>query len=206
MKNTQALETLSSSRSRRLLRLLVAAMCFLTITWLAFNTSFRSHQLLHTNADHTGRSLTKQLALNAALPLSRMDTPQLRALSNHLASDEFVLSVRLYNHQGQFIIGNDGQNTPPEITDLPRHLAGLTQSKQPIVEPIYDSEQQPIGFVSVEYLTEAAMAQSHRHFHELGRVVLLMLGIACIFTWQIGRALKRWEVKRQIRNSVTDEE
>lgn len=78
MKNTQALEYLSSSRNRRLLRLLVAAMCFLTVTWLAFNTSFRSHQLLHTNADHTGRSLTKQLALNAALPLSRMDTPQLR--------------------------------------------------------------------------------------------------------------------------------
>ncbi|TMP29333.1 smp protein [Pseudoalteromonas rubra] len=206
MKNTQALEYLSSSRNRRLLRLLVAAMCFLTVTWLAFNTSFRSHQLLHTNADHTGRSLTKQLALNAALPLSRMDTPQLRALCNHLASDEFVLSVRLYNQQGQFIIGNDGQDAPPEITDLPRHLAGLTQSKQPIVEPIYDTEQQPIGFVSVEYLTESAMAESHRHFHELGRVVLLMLAIACIFTWQIGRALKRWEVKRQIRNSVADEQ
>ena len=52
------------------------------------------------------------------------------------------------------------------------------------------------------YLTEAAMSQSHSHFHELGRVVLLMLVITMVFTWQIGRALKRWEVKRKIRKKV----
>jgi membrane protein len=55
------------------------------------------------------------------------------------------------------------------------------------------------------YLTQDAMSESHHHFHELGRMVLLMLIITCVFTWQLGRALKRWEVKRQILKSEQDD-
>ncbi|AOT06795.1 AhpA/YtjB family protein [Pseudoalteromonas luteoviolacea] len=197
MKNTQANSFLKSSKSKRLLRLIIAAGCLLALLWIATNTSFRSHQLLHTNANHTGQSLIKQFALNAAEPLIRMDTPRLRTLSNHLASDEYVLSVAIYNQKGQFIIGNDGITQAPDFTGLPEGLAGINPSKDAIVSKIEDNER-TIGFVSIEYLTDAAMSESHKHFHQLGRIVLLMLIIVGVFTWQIGRALTRRDVKKHI--------
>ncbi|MDK2595677.1 AhpA/YtjB family protein [Pseudoalteromonas obscura] len=204
MKNTQAHAFLKSSQSKRLLRLTIAAGCLLALLWIATNTSFRSHQLLHTNANHTGQSLVRLFALNAAEPLSRMDTPRLRALSNHLASDQYVLSVAVYNQKGQFLIGNDGITEAPEFQGLPDGLAGINPSKDAIVGKIVDS-QQTIGFVSIEYLTDAAMSESHKHFHQLGRIVLLMLLIVGVFTWQIGRALTRRDVKKQIKKSAQED-
>ncbi|WP_440055167.1 AhpA/YtjB family protein [Pseudoalteromonas sp. T1lg65] len=206
MKNHQTIELLRSSQARRLLRLCLAAICMVMLTWLAFNTSFQSHKLLHNGADHTARSLTKQFALNVAFPLSRIDTPRLAALANHLATDEFVLQVAIYNNKGQFIIGNDGSQATVEYQDLPATLPGLSKMKNVISEPVYDPQGQPLGFVSMIYLTEAAMSQSHQHFHELGRAVLLMLVITMLFTWQIGRALTRWEVKRKIRKRSKSED
>ncbi|WP_063355721.1 AhpA/YtjB family protein [Pseudoalteromonas luteoviolacea] len=205
MKNTQASEFLNSSKSKRMLRLLIAASCLLALVWIASNTSFRSHQLLHTNANHAAQSLIKQFALNAAEPLSRSDTPRLRALSNHLASDPYVLSVAVYNQKGHFVMGNDGLTAPPNFAGLPDGLAGINPSKDAIVSTI-ENDEQTLGFVSIEYLTDAAMSESHRHFHQLGRVVLLMLIIVGIFTWQIGRALTRRDVKNQIEKSAQEEE
>lgn len=202
MKNLHVLEVLNSTRGRRLFRLCIAAACLIMVTWLAFNTSFESHRLLHNGADLTARSLTKQLAKNVALPLSRNDTPRLSALANHLASDDFVLQVAIYDYQGRFVVGNDGNSSPTDYQHLPQTLPGLSKTKSIISEPVYTPTGQPLGFVNMVYLTEAAMSQSHSHFHELGRVVLLMLVITMVFTWQIGRALKRWEVKRKIRKKV----
>ncbi|MBE0369462.1 smp protein [Pseudoalteromonas sp. MMG013] len=205
MKNTQAIELLKSSTGRRLVRLLIAAACFLLLTHIAFTTSFESHQLLHKQADNTARSLTAQLALNAAQPLKRNDLPALRQLANHLASDPFVMGVSIYNQQGKLKISNDGFTPRQPLNALPSALPGISKIKTPIVVQVIDNEKTPIGFVNTVYLTESAMSQSHQHFHELGRMVLLMLVITGVFTWQIGRALKRWEVKRQIRKSVQDE-
>ncbi|MEJ6474999.1 AhpA/YtjB family protein [Pseudoalteromonas piscicida] len=202
MKNLHVLEVLNSSRGRRLLRLCIAAVSLIMVTWLAFNTSFESHRLLHNGADLTARSLTKQLAKNVALPLSRDDTPRLSALANHLAGDDFVLQVSIYDYQGRFVVGNDGITAPVQYQQLPQTLPGLSKTKSIISEPVYTPTGQPLGFVNMVYLTEAAMSQSHSHFHELGRVVLLMLVITMVSTWQIGRALKRWEVKRKIRRKV----
>ncbi|MCF6442415.1 smp protein [Pseudoalteromonas luteoviolacea] len=204
MKNTQANTFLQSSKSKRLLRLIIAAGCLIALLWIATNTSFRSHQLLHTNANHTGQSLINQFALNAIEPLTKMDTPRLRTLSNHLASDEFVLSVAVYNHKGEFVIGNDGITQAPMIAGLPDGLAGINPSKDAIVSTIVDNER-TIGFVSIEYLTDAAMNESHKHFHQLGRIVLLMLIIVGVFTWQIGRALTRRDVKKHINNSAQED-
>jgi membrane protein len=205
MKNIQAIDLMTSSRGRRVFRLLIAAACFILLTQIGFNTSFESHQLLHEQADNTAKSLTKQIALNAAQALKRDDIPSLRILTNHLASDPFVLGVSIYNQQGKLKISNDGFSPQANIKGLPNALPGISKLKTPIIEQIIDDKDQPIGFVYVVYLTESAMAKSHQHFHELGRVVLLMLVITCVFTWQIGRALTRWEVKRQIRKSVQDE-
>ena len=205
MKNTQAIDLITSSRGRRMIRLIIAAGCFILLTKIAFNTSFESHQLLHKQADSAAKSLTTQLALNAAQPLQRDDIPALRKLTNHLAHDPFVMGVSIYSQQGKLKISNDGFTPQENIQGLPTALPGIIKIKTPIIVQIVDASEQPIGFVSVVYLTESAMAQSHQHFHELGRMVLLMLMITCVFTWQIGRGLKRWEVKRQIRKSAQDD-
>lgn len=202
MKNLHVTDIIRSNRSRRLLRLCIAAVSLVMITWLAFNTSFESHRLLHNGADLTARSLTKQLAKNVALPLSRNDTPRLNALANHLAADDFVLQVAIYDNQGRFLVASNGIQAPTNYQNLPQTLPGLSKTKSIISEPVYTPNGQPLGFVNMVYLTEAAMAQSHDHFHELGRVVLLMLLITVVFTWQIARALKRWEVRRRFLKRV----
>ena len=206
MKNTQAIEIIASSRSRRFIRLLIATACLVLLTKIVLNTSFESHQLLHKQAENTARSLAQQLALNVSLPLKRSDLVALQQLANHLASDPHVIGVSIYNQQGNLKISNDNFTPLTNITGLPSALPGISKIKTPIVMPVFDRDKQPLGFVSVVYLTESAMSESHQHFHELGRMVLLMLMITCIFTWQIGRALKRWEVKRQIRKSSQDVE
>ncbi|OHU88517.1 MULTISPECIES: AhpA/YtjB family protein [Pseudoalteromonas] len=204
MKNTQAIDLLKSSRGRRLVRLMVAAACFVTLTWLAFNTSFQSHQLLYKQADMNARSLARQLALNAAQPLIKEDVPLLKQLSQHLESDKNVLSIAIYNNTGELIVASEGFTQHDNTYGLPQQLPGISKLKTSVVEPITANDR-PLGFVSMVYLTQSAMSQSHYHFHELGRMVLLMLLITGVFTWQIGRALKGWEVKRQIRKSVQDD-
>ncbi|WP_105169154.1 AhpA/YtjB family protein [Pseudoalteromonas sp. T1lg23B] len=204
MKNTQAIDLLKSSRGRRLIRLMVAAACFITLTWLAFNTSFQSHQLLYKQADMNARSLAHQLALNAAKPLLNDDLPLLEQLCQHLESDTNVLSIAIYNNTGELVVAGKGFTQSDNIYGLPQELPGISKLKTSVVEPITDNDR-PLGFVTMVYLTQSAMSQSHYHFHELGRMVLLMLLITGVFTWQIGRALKGWEVKRQIRKSVRDD-
>ncbi|MBD1581812.1 AhpA/YtjB family protein [Pseudoalteromonas sp. S16_S37] len=205
MKNTHAIDLLKSSRGRRLIRLLIAAACFIAIAWLGVNTSFQSHQLLHKQADLNARSLIKQFALNAAKPLSEDNFTQLTTLSEHLERDDNVLSITLYSQDGELILPISKALDSDNVYGLPADVAGISKLKTPIVEPII-FQGQPLGFASMVYLTTSAMSQSHYHFHELGRMVLVMLLITCIFTWQIGRALKGWEVKRQIRKSVQDDE
>ena len=99
-------------------------------------------------------------------------------------------------------MASDGINAPTSYQNLPKTLPGLSKTKSIISEPVYTPTGQPLGFVNMVYLTEAAMARSHEHFHELGRVVLLMLLITVVFTWQIARALKRWEVRRRFIKRV----
>jgi membrane protein len=205
MKNTQAIDLIKSSQGRRLIRLFVAAVCFITLTWLAFNTSFQSHQLLHKQADLGARSLVAQLALNAIKPIQNEDMARLKELCDHLERDEHMLSVAIYNQAGHLLTAGDNFVESPSVYGLPDDVPGVSQLKNAIVMPIIDNDE-PLGFVSTVYLTQSAMSQSHYHFHELGRMVLLMLLITCAFTWQIGRALKSWEVKRQIRKSTREEE
>ncbi|BBN82645.1 hypothetical protein PA25_26300 [Pseudoalteromonas sp. A25] len=205
MKNTHAIDLLKSSRGRRLVRLLVAAACFIVLAWLGVNTSFESHQLLHKQADLNARSLIKQFTLNAAKPMAEDDLTQLETLREHLELDDNVLSITIYDQHGTLVLQGRNVVDSDNIHGLPTDVAGISKLKTPIVEPII-FEGQPLGFASMIYLTKSAMSQSHYHFHELGRMVLVMLLITCVFTWQIGRALKGWEVKRQIRKSVQEDE
>ena len=68
MKNNHLKNPISASLRQRLVRLSIAAACFLLLTWVAVNSSFQSHQLLYDNADSTAKSLTRFMALNAKTP------------------------------------------------------------------------------------------------------------------------------------------
>jgi len=205
MKNNHIKNPISASVRQRLVRLSLAAACFLLLTWVAVNSSFQSHQLLYDNADSTAKSLTRFMALNAQLPLLERNKPALNALCNNISRDEFVLAATIYDQQGVLIASSDNWQPHHLLGKLPHSTPGISKLKTPFIEPVISADDRPIGFVSITYLTRSAVSQSHNHFHDLGRQVLLMLVITCIFTWQLGRGLKRWQVNRYIRKSAEHE-
>lgn len=205
MKNNHIKNPISASLRQRLVRLSLAAACFLLLTWVAVNSSFQSHQLLYDNADSTAKSLTRFMALNAQRPLLEKNKPALNALCNNISKDEFVLAATIYDQQGVLIASSDNWQPHHLLGKLPHSTPGISKLKTPFVEPVISTDDRPIGFVSITYLTRSAISQSHNHFHDLGRQVLLMLVITCIFTWQLGRGLKRWQVSRYMQKSAEHE-
>ena len=202
MKNNHLKNPISASLRQRLVRLSIAAACFLLLTWVAVNSSFQSHQLLYDNADSTAKSLTRFMALNAKTPMLEKNKPELTALCNSISKDEFVLAATIYDQQGVLIASSDNWQKHHLLGKLPNSTPGISKLKTPFVEPIISDDNRPLGFVTITYLTRSAVATSHSSFHDLGRQVLLMLVITCIFTWQLGRGLKRWQVNRYIRESA----
>ena len=131
--------------------------------------------------------------------------PELTALCNSISKDEFVLAATIYDQQGILIASSDNWQAHHILGKLPNSTPGISKLKTPFVEPIISDDDRPLGFVAITYLTRSAVATSHSSFHDLGRQVLLMLVITCIFTWQLGRGLKRWQVNRYIRKSSEHE-
>ena len=76
MKNNHLKNPISASQKKRLLRLLLAAGCFVLLSWVGVNSSFQSHQLLYDSADNTAQSLTQFMALNVKTPLIEKNKPQ----------------------------------------------------------------------------------------------------------------------------------
>lgn len=205
MKNNHLKNPISASQRKRLVRLLLAAACFVLLSWVAVSSSFQSHQLLYDSADSTAKSLTKFMVLNVKTPLIEKNKPQLNTICNDVSKDEFVLSATIYDQQGILIASSDNWQSHHIFGQLPDSTPGISKLKTPFVEPVISDDDRPLGFVSVTYLTRAAIADSHNHFHDLGRQVLLMLVIACIFTWQLGRGLKRWQVNRYMQKTSEQE-
>jgi membrane protein len=169
------------------------------------NSSFQSHQLLYDSADSTAKSLTQFMALNVKTPLIEKNKPQLNAICNDISKDEFVLSATIYDQQGILLASSDNWQSHHVYGQLSDSTPGISKLKTPFMEPVISDDDRPIGFVSITYLTRAAISDSHNHFHDLGRQVLLMLVIACIFTWQLGRGLKRWQVNRYMQKTSEQE-
>ena len=205
MKNNHLKNPLTASQKKRLVRLLLAAGCFVLLSWVGINSSFQSHQLLYDNANSAAKSLTQFMALNAKNPLIEKNKPQLTTLCNNISKDEFVLSATIYDKQGVVLASSDNWQSHHVYGLLPDSSPGISKLKTPFVEQVISDDNRPIGFVSITYLTRAAVSASHNHFHDLGRQVLLMLVIACIFTWQLGRGLKRWQVNRYIQKTSEQE-
>ncbi|KPZ62382.1 hypothetical protein AN389_00834 [Pseudoalteromonas sp. P1-7a] len=205
MKNNHIKSPLSASQRKRIIRLLLAAGCFVLLSFVGVNSSFESHQLLYNSADNTAKSLARFMALNAKEPLLAKNKPQLTALCNDISKDDFVLSATIYDQQGVLIASSDHWQSHHVFGQLPESTPGISKLKTPFVEPVVSDIDKPLGFVSITYLTRAAISDSHNHFHDLGRQVLLMLVIACIFTWQLGRGLKRWQVNRYMQKTSEQE-
>ncbi|WP_404343041.1 AhpA/YtjB family protein [Pseudoalteromonas mariniglutinosa] len=201
MKNNQLKNPVSASYQQRMVRLSLAAACFVLLSWVAINSSFQSHQLLYDNAHNTAKSLTQFMALNAQVPLLEKNKPKLNALCNNISQDEFVLAATIYDQQGVQIATSDSWQSHHTYGLVGESTPGVSMLKTPFVEPVISPDQRPIGFVAITYLTRSSIATSHSNFHDLGRQVLLMLVITCIFTWQLGRGLKRWQVNRYIRKT-----
>jgi len=145
------------------------------------------------------------MALNAKTPLIEKNKPQLNALCNNISKDEFVLSATIYDQQGILIANSDNWQSHKVYGQILESTPGISKLKTPFIEPVVSDDDRPVGFVSITYLTRAAVTSSHNHFHDLGRQVLLMLVIACIFTWQLGRGLKIWQVNRYIQKTSQHE-
>ncbi|MEH6482276.1 MULTISPECIES: AhpA/YtjB family protein [Pseudoalteromonas] len=205
MKNNHIKNPISASQRKRLVRLILAAGCFLLLSWVGVNSSFQSHQLLYDSADSTAKSLTQFMALNVETPLIEKNKPQLNAICNDISKDEFVLSATIYDQQGILLASSDNWQSHHVYGQLSDSTPGISKLKTPFMEPVISDDDRPIGFVSITYLTRAAISDSHNHFHDLGRQVLLMLVIACIFTWQLGRGLKRWQVNRYMQKTSEQE-
>lgn len=205
MKNNHIKNPISASQRKRLVRLILAAGCFVLLSWVGVNSSFQSHQLLYDSADSTAKSLTQFMALNAKTPLIEKNKPQLNAICNDISKDEFVLSATIYDQQGILLASSDNWQSHHVYGQLSDSTPGISKLKTPFMEPVISDDDRPIGFVSITYLTRAAISDSHNHFHDLGRQVLLMLVIACIFTWQLGRGLKRWQVNRYMQKTSEQE-
>ncbi|MEI8618055.1 hypothetical protein P4S63_15580 [Pseudoalteromonas sp. B193] len=75
MKNNHIKNPISASQRKRLVRLILAAGCFVLLSWVGVNSSFQSHQLLYDSADSTAKSLTQFMALNVKTPLIEKINP-----------------------------------------------------------------------------------------------------------------------------------
>lgn len=201
MKNNHLNDPLTASQKTRLIRLLIAAGCFALLSWVGVHSSFQSHQLLYDSAKRSAKSLIQFMALNAKTPLAEKNKGELNALCNNISKDEFVLSATIYDQHGVQVASSDNWQPYHVYGELGDSTPGISKLKTPFIELVTNDDNRPIGFISITYLTRAAVASSHNHFHDLGRQVLLMLVIACIFTWQLGRSLKRWQVNRYIQKT-----
>jgi len=205
MKIKHVKNPIKASQRKRILRLLIAAGCFLLLNWIGINGSFQSHQLLYDSADNTAKSLTRFMALNAKTPLIEKNKQRLNTICNDISKDRYVLAAAVYDQQGILIANSNNWRSHHITGRLPISTPGISKLKTPFIEPVISDNDRPLGFVSIIYLTRTAIFHNHNHFHDLGRQVLLMLVIACIFIWQLGRGLKRWQVHRYIQKTSKHE-
>ena len=125
MKNNHLKNPITASQRKRLVRLFLAAGCFVLLSWVGVNSSFQSHQLLYDSADSTAKSLTQFMALNAKTPLIEKNKPQLNEICNDISKDEFVLSATIYDQQGILIASSDNWQSHHILVNFPTQPLGL---------------------------------------------------------------------------------
>lgn len=203
MKNKQVRNPVRSTRWRRLVRLLAAAVCFVILSWVAVNTNFQGHQVLYQQGYAQAQRLTSQIAMAMAYPMEQNDRVRMSALIKQLAQEPMMQSAALFDAKGVLQAATDSYVEYDPTAGISLATPGISKITQPIVIPVHTSEtSKPLGFVRVNYLPQSAIEVSHRYFHEMARQVLLMILITCVFTWQLGRGLKRWQFRRYFRSKA----
>ncbi len=191
---------------RRLSRLTLALVCSTVLVSMLFNSNFESHNVLADSIKETASRLGAQLSYSAGDAIKAGDLKRLDSICDHFAKDPYILSATVFDKHGKLIGQSEAAYLYQTSNQLDLSIPGLSKQKQPLITPIQGKDGRNLGFVRLTYLPQAAMAESHAHFHELGRQVLLMLLISCVLTWLIGRGLHRIEFRRYLEKSAQVDE
>lgn len=205
MKKKQERNPAFASTYQRISRLTIAAICLLALTHIGFNTSFKGHQILDNQSLSTAESLVNQLAFGASTAISKNDTEAMSHLVNSFAQDEFIQTAALFDHHGHLLVQSENASTYQALLDTPNALPGVSRLATPVIEDVFYNSKR-IGFARITYTFPAAIRVGHDYLHEVTKQIALMLILSVILTWVLARKIKRWQVKRYIRNTEQDEE
>ena len=204
MKKNQDRNPAFASTYQRISRLMIAAICFIALTHIGFNTSFKGHQILNNQSQTTAQGLAKQLALSARFAIKDQDTQALTRLVNNFAQDEFIQTAAVFDKFGNLLSQSDFAASYQDLLKTPNALPGLSKLATPIIDDVF-VEGERVGFVRLTYTFPAAIREGHEYLHEVSKQIALMLILSVILTWVLARKIKRWQVKRYIRNAEQEE-
>ena len=121
--------------------------------------------LLH-DSNRQGKSLTKNLALNAELGLLLEDVESLEGLGQNLLKEDTVKRVRIFNSDGKIVVaaGKEGE----EAEQTRRFLASvvLSRPEDELSVFLYDrkeSEDQALGKVEVTFSQKKLLKISYSY-------------------------------------------
>ncbi|WP_372768189.1 AhpA/YtjB family protein [Pseudoalteromonas sp.] len=204
MKKNQDRNPAFASTYQRISRLMIAAICLIALTHIGFNTSFKGHQVLNNQSKATAKGLAKQLALGARFAIKGADNKMLNRLVNNFAQDEFIQTAAIFDKQGNLLAQSNFAASYQDLLETPSALPGLSKLATPVISDVFDQGKR-IGFVRLTYTFPAAIREGHEYLHQVTKQIALMLILSVILTWVLARKVKRWQVKRYIRNTEQEE-
>jgi membrane protein len=204
MKKNQDRNPAFASTYQRISRLMIAAICLVALTHIGFNTSFKGHQILEQQSKTTAQGLAKQLALGARTAIKEQDKKPLSQLVNNFAQDEFIQTAAIFDKYGNLLVQSNFAASYQDLLKTPSALPGLSKLATPVISDVFDQGKR-VGFVRLTYTFPAAIREGHDYLHEVSKQIALMLILSVVLTWVLARKIKRWQVKRYIRNAEQEE-
>ena len=205
MKKKQERNPAFASTYQRVSRLMIAAICLVALTHIGFNTSFKGHQILNNQSLTTAQGLAKQLALGASHAIAEENTARLDQLVNNFAQDEFIQTAAVFDKQGNLLSQSNFAASYQDLLKTPNALPGVSRLATPVISDVFVDDVR-IGFVRLTYTFPAAIRTGHDYLHEVSKQIALMLVLSVVLTWVLARKIKRWQVKRYIKNAEQDDE
>ena len=205
MKKNQERNPAFASTYQRISRLIIAAICLIALTHIGFNTSFKGHQILNKQNRATAQGLVEQLSLGASFAIKSQDEKALNQLVNNFAQNEFIQTAAVFDKHGNLLAQSDFAASYQDLLKTPNALPGLSKLATPVISDVFVNDKR-IGFARLTYTFPAAIREGHDYLHEVSKQIGLMLILSVVLTWVLARKVKRWQVKRYIRNSEQDEE
>lgn len=204
MKKTQDNNPAFASLYQRITRLTIAAICFVALTHIGLNSSFHGHEILQKQTHATAASLVNQFALSAAPYVADQDIESLTRLVNNLSKDGYIQAAYVFDKSGLLLAKSDHSTLYAERIESPESLPGVTSLATPILQDImYDDMR--VGFARITYSFPASNREAHDYLHEVVKQIGLMLLLSVMLTWVLARKIKRWQFKRYLKKTSTDD-